>query len=416
MESGKTIAVTGVTGWLASHIVVQLLDANCIVHGSVRSLEKGEFLFGLHPLAKSNLKLVVSDLLNKDNWDELVKGCDVLIHTASPFNFSTNKSEDLIYPAVLGTKNVLQSCVRNHIKRVVLTSSVVAVTYGHSNKRYKCNLEFVEKEIKNWNDFTLNFNSFSIKCTDQYHLRTNKSIPEYFNNWKCMNEDDFSDIAKIKNYELSKSLAEQTAWKIANENNISLTVLCPGFIFGPILSPIHEKCESSQHLLKLLKHKYPVLPSIGCSHVDVRDAAECHVKAALLPVSIVSNKRIIVACDTGNINIIDQIKFINDKLLNTSSILPVKAPKWLISIASYFMSDAKYAIDKINKPSYTSNYSAYNILMKNEWRCVELSILSHIISLIKFNIINIATVPKNLIEAYTPYNDLNSVKDKVMTK
>ena len=58
-----------------------------------------------------------------------VKDCDYVIHVASPFPSTPPKTEDeVITPAVEGTKNILEACSKSgSVKRVVITSSVVTI-------------------------------------------------------------------------------------------------------------------------------------------------------------------------------------------------------------------------------------------------------------------------------------------------
>ncbi|XP_071496388.1 uncharacterized protein [Diadema antillarum] len=131
--NGEKVLVTGASGYIASHIVQQLLEAGYKVRGTVRSLSnaaKVEPLRKLCPNASSDLELIEADLTKDEGWKEAVAGCVYVMHTASPFPFANPKDEnEIIKPAVEGTTRVLQACVdQGGVKRVVLTSSVVAVT------------------------------------------------------------------------------------------------------------------------------------------------------------------------------------------------------------------------------------------------------------------------------------------------
>ena len=50
-------------------------------------------------------------------------GCDVVLHTASPFFVKGATEENVVKPAVQGTRNVLEAVVAAGIDRVVLTSA-----------------------------------------------------------------------------------------------------------------------------------------------------------------------------------------------------------------------------------------------------------------------------------------------------
>jgi len=128
----RTVAVTGATGFIASHTIALLLEAGHAVRGTVRSLERPEahaFLSSL-PGAAERLTLVEADLLKPQSFDAAVAGCDTVLHMASPYVMTVaDPQRDLVDPAVQGTLSVLGACARTpSVGRVVLTSSMAAVT------------------------------------------------------------------------------------------------------------------------------------------------------------------------------------------------------------------------------------------------------------------------------------------------
>ncbi len=134
-QSPRTVMVTGASGYIAGWIVKYLLEAGHTVHGTVRDPDKASSVAHLHRMAEASpgtLKLFKADLLDADSFDAPMQGCDVLMHTASPFVLDgfTDANEALVRPAVEGTRNVLNAANRcETLKRVVLTSSVASV-YG----------------------------------------------------------------------------------------------------------------------------------------------------------------------------------------------------------------------------------------------------------------------------------------------
>ncbi|CAL5381872.1 unnamed protein product [Camellia sinensis] len=226
---GKVACVTGASGYIASWLVKLLLLRGYTVRASVRNPteyiksnfdpqaslilclgfdepfpngplyhllvddpKKTEHLLALDG-AKERLHLFQADLLEEGSFDPIVDGCEGVFHTASPVHFSVSDPQaELIDPALKGTVNVLRSCAKvPSIKRVVLTSSMAAVM---------CNQKML---------------------TPGLH----------------MDETWFSDPLFCKESKLSKTLAEEAAWKFAKENGIDLTVINPGWVIGPLLQP-----------------------------------------------------------------------------------------------------------------------------------------------------------------------------------
>ncbi|XP_050142113.1 phenylacetaldehyde reductase-like isoform X2 [Malus sylvestris] len=236
----KVVCVTGASGYVASWLVKLLLQRGYAVKASVRDpndTNKTEHLLSLDG-AKERLHLFKADLLEEGSFDAVVDGCVGVFHTASPVQFSvTDPQAELVEPAVKGTLNVLQSCVKfPAVKRVVMTSSMAAV------------------------------------------MSTGKPLTSDV----VVDETYYSDplfCEKIKQwYRLSKTLAEQAAWKFAEENGIDLVTLHPGFTIGPLLRPtLNISIKFFQNLmsvaqvadgpdtLKILQQLYPTLclPEFG---------------------------------------------------------------------------------------------------------------------------------------------------------
>ncbi|GLU00308.1 hypothetical protein SLE2022_176850 [Rubroshorea leprosula] len=224
--AGKVVCVTRALGFIASWLVKLLLEST--VKATVRDpndLKKTGHLFALEG-GKERLHLLKEELLDEGSFDYVVDGCEAVFHTASPVCLSVaDPKADLIDPALKGTLNVLKSCTKvPSIKKVVLTSSMAAVTYNGKSL-----------------------------------------IPDV-----VVDETWFSDAAFCENsklwYMLSKTLAEEAAWKFAKENGIDLVTINPGFVIGPILQPTPN--ASIEVMLKLTTAE-PLRPSVR--YVDVRD-------------------------------------------------------------------------------------------------------------------------------------------------
>ncbi len=244
----KPVLVTGGTGYLASWIVKQLLDQGLEVRTTVRDLaQKDKFahLTAIAVRSKGSLQFFEADLLKKGSFGEAMAGCELVIHTASPFKISglKNVQKELVDPALEGTRNVLETVNKTEsVKRVVLTSSIAAV-YGDAIDILK-----TEKGV-----FT------------EEHWNTTSS-------------------AKHQPYPYSKTLAEKLAWSMAGDQcRWDLLTINPGFIMGPSLSKRTDS-TSINIMVQLASGKFKQgVPSGNMSFVDIRDVAKAHVLAGFSP-------------------------------------------------------------------------------------------------------------------------------------
>src|SRR5947207_3157184 len=132
----STVLVTGGSGFVGSHVVLQLLNAGHTVHTTVRSVKKEEsvraMLRAAGAEAGSRLTVFAADLTSDSGWPEAVAGCDCVIHVASPLSDVARKTEaEVIAPARDGSLRVLRAARDAKVKRVVMTSSCGAVYYGY---------------------------------------------------------------------------------------------------------------------------------------------------------------------------------------------------------------------------------------------------------------------------------------------
>ena len=255
------VLVTGASGYIATHLVQQLLQQGRFrVRGTVRSLKREEKVKPLRELVsdcKYPLRLIEADLNKPHTWAKAVNGCTYVFHVASPFPIKNPRDiqRDLIDPAVNGTKNVLKACAEaGTVKRVVLTSSVAAVSSGATGNR------------------------------------GNPAGHVY-------SEKDWSTEASCTPYERSKLLAEQAAWDYVKEleegKQFELTVVNPGYVQGPLISAVSG--SGSKGLLeRLLGNKAAGLPNVTLGLVDVRDVAAAHI-AAIEKSEAAGNRYLLVA-------------------------------------------------------------------------------------------------------------------------
>ncbi len=247
------VLLTGASGFIAKHIAIEALQRGYALRCTVRSLSKAEDVRRAVTQAgadASGLSFVEADLLSDAGWNEAANGCEFVLHTASPFPIQQpSNPDDVIRPARDGTVRVLDAALKAGVRRVVLTSSTVAVFYSGEGSD---------------------------------HVYT---------------ELDFSDETRIEltPYIKSKTIAEKTAWAFVKSkpNAPELAVINPGFVQGPALD---ADLSTSHELYRLMARGiYPAAPRIRFPVCDVRDVAAAHVEALSNPRA--AGERFIVARD-----------------------------------------------------------------------------------------------------------------------
>ncbi|MEO5891465.1 MAG: aldehyde reductase [Ferruginibacter sp.] len=238
----KLVLVTGGTGFVGTHVIIQLLQQGFTVRTTIRSVNKKnqviETLTRAGIVSFDNLSFIEADLNKDENWNEAVKDCSYVLHVASPFQLEEPKDEnELIAPARDGVLRILRAARDAAVKRVVLTSSFGAIGYSID----PVNHIFTEAD---WTD-------------------SNKPVGAY-----------------IK----SKTIAEKAAWDfmVTEGGELELTTINPVGIFGPALANDYSvSIELIKDLLNGNMNKNYTTYSFGV--VDVRDVAVLHIKAMLHP-------------------------------------------------------------------------------------------------------------------------------------
>jgi dihydroflavonol-4-reductase len=309
----ERVLVTGITGYIGQHCAVELLSQGYVVVGSIRSKSKADStLSAISKLAPvDKLSFVEADLLSDQGWDAAMKDCGYVLHVASPFVIAEPKNEnDLITPAVEGTRRVLSFAQRAQVKRVVLTSSIVAIAGGNGSGKFG---------------------------------------PEI---WSNLN-------SKIGAYSKSKTLAEQAAWKWVEGSDMELVVINPGGVFGPPVSGSVEG-QNVKMLTDMINGKLPMIPDVAMGMIDVRDVARLHVKA--MTASGAAGKRFIAAsAEPVEMATVAGIL----KKAGYSKVPALRAPSSLLRVMGLFDREAKGMIPFLGQRASFDNRSTFEIL---DWK------------------------------------------------
>ena len=251
----KKVLITGISGYIGQHCAIELIKNGYSVKGSVRNLKKiDEVTNGLNKQIQTDdfLEFCQLDLLVDNGWEEAMQDCDFVLHVASPYiTYQPKDENELIKPAVEGTERVLKFAKQSAIKRVVLTSSIVAML-GDANT----------------------------------------SIDINTNSWTNINAKNVSAYVK------SKTMAEKFAWDFVENQDknhpLELVVINPGPVFGPSISGNFTGASMSMYK-DLITGKMPMLPQSSINMSDVRDIAKIHVLA--LENSKAVGKRFVVSTE-----------------------------------------------------------------------------------------------------------------------
>ncbi|KAK2650547.1 hypothetical protein Ddye_018036 [Dipteronia dyeriana] len=242
MEEDKgTVCVTGGTGFIASWLIMWLLEHGYSVRTTVRpDPEKKRdlsFLTNL-PGASEKLQFFTADLSDPDSFEAALEGCNGVLLVAMPIDYEGKETEEAVTQrAINGTLGILKACSKSKtVKRVVYTSSIGAVMFN------------------------------------------GKKID-------AMDESFWSDVDYIRKtytfvgfgtYMISKTSTERAALQFAEENGLDLVTVLPSLVVGPFICPTVPGSVSTILAMVLgNKEQYPLLLNSHMVHVD--DVARAHI-------------------------------------------------------------------------------------------------------------------------------------------
>jgi nucleoside-diphosphate-sugar epimerase len=315
----STVLVTGGSGFIAGHTILQLLAAGHEVRTTVRSLKRTmDVRAKLNRSRASSLErlsFAIADLDRDGGWEDAVADCEYVLHVASPLPLAAPKHEDeIIVPARAGTLRVLRAARTVGVRRVVLTSSFAAIGYGHAPQ----------------------------------------TAPFEETTWTNLNVPGLSAYVK------SKTLAERAAWDFfaAAEGKLELAVVNPVAIFGPVLDD--DLAASTTLVQRMLDGSLPGHPRLWFGVVDVRDVADLHLRAMTDPAA---NGQRFLATAGDCVSMLEIARMLKQGLGESARKVPLRQiPDWLMRVAAIFNSTAKQGVSELGKVKNASSAKARNVL------------------------------------------------------
>jgi dihydroflavonol-4-reductase len=335
------ILVTGASGFIGLHTVLNCLQKSFKVRATVRSENQEnvvrQTLSGL--MDTSGLEFVRADLLRDDGWEDAVNGCDSVIHTASPYIAENPKNESaLIDPALDGTLRVVKAALKKGIRRVVLLSTIGAIFDGHEGEK------------------------------------------------KVFTENDWSDVEHPRLiYHKGKTLAEQAAWKLINSDqntsNMEMVAINPSNVMGPVLD---AHLHTSTEWYRMLMHtKVPGISRTQLDLVDVRDLTDILIQAMTNPQA--SGKRFI--CNSASITLLEFSQILFEHFSNRGYKIPHKLiPSVVIRVLGIFDPKVRAVVETID---WKYGFSTEQVSTVFNWhpRSYKETIIDMAESLIKFGLV-----------------------------
>lgn len=315
----STVLVTGGSGFIASHCILQLLEQGHEVRTTVRSLsrepEVREMLKTGGADAGARLSFFAADLVKDEGWAEAAKGADYVLHVASPFPPGIPAHEDeLIVPARDGALRLLRAARDAGVKRVVLTSSFAAIGYGHDIRK------------------------------------------------KPFDETDWTNLkgGGLTPYTKSKTIAERAAWDFVNGEGkgLELSVVNPVGVLGPVLGKDYS--TSIQIVKRMMDGSMPGCPKLSVGLVDVRDVADLHLRAMTDPAA--KGERFL-AISGDYLWMRDVARVLKEWLGEKAAKVPTRQlPNWLVRLAARRTPELKLLLPELGKEKHATGEKAKRLL------------------------------------------------------
>jgi nucleoside-diphosphate-sugar epimerase len=313
----QPVLVTGGSGFIAGHCILQLLEQGYSVRATLRSLTKEAAVRAVLTEAGmvngDALTFVEADLTSDDGWAEAVAGCQYVLHVASPVQPGHVENEDdLIIPAREGALRVLRAARDAGVSRVVLTSAFHAVSWGHPH-------------------------------TD--HVFTEAD-------WTIL------DGPGVDAYGKSKTLAERAAWEFVEGGSMELATVLPVAVMGPVMG---TDVTGANHIVQnLLKGAMPGVPDLYFPIVDVRDVAIAQVLAMTTPAAagqrfLLSSRPVLAMKQVGAV--------LREHLGDAASSVPTRSiPNLVVRLAGIRNAQFRATVPDLGYKKRMSNEKARTVL------------------------------------------------------
>ncbi len=347
----STVLVTGGSGFIGSHCILQLLAAGYEVRTTIRNLKREADVRAMlrqgGAESGNRLSFFAADLERDAGWPQAVSGCEYVLHVASPFPATVPRHEDeLIVPAREGALRVLRTARDAGVRRVVLTSSFAAIGYGHKPQKEP----FTERD---WTD--LNGNGLTA-------------------------------------YVKSKTIAERAAWNFITTQapdrqggKLELSVVNPVGVFGPALGPDYS--TSILIVQRLMDGAVPGLPKLYFGAVDVRDVAALHLRAMTHPAGA-GERFLAVAGDF--MSTLDVAKLLKSSMGAAARKVPTRQlPNFVIRLAALRDPAVKQIVPELGMRKNATAEKAKSMLGWSP-RSREESIIATAESLLRLGLLNVA--------------------------
>ena len=315
MASNDLVLVTGASGFIAKHCIAEALSRGYRVRGTLRHMGRQDEVRGAVGERGDRLSFVEADLTRDDGWETAVRDCRHVLHVASPYPLRQPRDREGLVPIARdGTLRALRAAVAARCERVVVTSSMAAILYGHPTRAGRI---FTEADWSN------------------------------------------PDAPNITPYAISKTRAERAAWQFMETapGDTGLVTLNPGVVLGPTRD---KNVESSGDIVALfLRGRVPFVPRLGMTIVDVRDVAAAHLNALEKPGIV--GRRCILASEGARLMDIGRV--LGEAFPDRRKRMPRgELPDVFVRLAGIFDGTARGAVADLGTVPQFSNATAREIL------------------------------------------------------